>query len=415
MEGTLILYTHKILDNGLDVILINRDSMMSASVLFCVKVGSSKETKENAGLSHLIEHVSFRATKRKNTFEIKQPIEEVGGVLNAFTSKNFTVFFAKIPSLKVNETLEIMSEILYEPLFKEEDIEKEKGIILEEISSYEDEPINIVFENLYKNIYDDNFSRPIMGYKDTVMNIKKSTLEEFHYKYYQPENTVVIISGKFDEDSVLKQLNKIKSIETLNSFKNNITSPSIVDKEIFIKKYKNDLASNYLVQGFKAPSKLDEYYYSTLVLNTFLGSGMSSLLFSRIREEEGLAYEVTSDYETYPKAGLLLFYAATTDKNLENLLRKIQEVVDDLKNNKEIEKWFNYGKNRLIGKLTLEVENNLSMALNILNLYINYGKIMTIEEFIKNIEKVEIHNVFETANNIFSNNKYVSILSPKNQ
>ncbi len=140
MEGKLILYTHEILDNGLDVILINRDSMMSASVLFCVKAGSSKEAKENAGLSHLIEHVSFRATKRKNTFEIKQPIEEVGGVLNAFTSKNFTVFFAKIPSLKVNETLEIMSEILYEPLFKEEDIEKEKGIILEEISSYEDDP-----------------------------------------------------------------------------------------------------------------------------------------------------------------------------------------------------------------------------------------------------------------------------------
>jgi len=136
---------------------------------------------------------------------------------------------------------------------------------------------------LYKNVYDDNFSRPIMGYKDTVMNIKKTTIEEFHNKYYQPENTVVIISGKFDEDSVLKQLNGIKSIANLNSFKNNITSPSIVDKEIFIKKYKNDLASNYLVQGFKAPPKLDKSYYSTLVLNTFLGSGMSSLLFLKIR------------------------------------------------------------------------------------------------------------------------------------
>jgi len=409
------LYSHKILDNGLDVILVKRDSMMSASVLFCVKTGSSKESEESAGLSHLIEHVSFRATKRKNTSEIKQPIEEVGGILNAFTSKNLTVFFAKIPSLKVNETLEILSEILYEPLFKEDDIEKEKGIILEEISSYEDEPINIVFENLYKNIYDENFSRPIMGYKDSIMNIKKATIEEFHNKYYQPENTVVIISGKFNEDSVLKQLNRIKSVTNLNSLKNKIASPSIVDKEIFIKKFKNDLASNYLVQGFKAPSKLDKAYYATLVLNTFLGSGMSSLLFSKIREEEGLAYEITSDYETYPEAGLLLFYAATTEKNLENLLEKIQEVVENLKNNKEIEKWFNYGKNRLIGKLTLEVENNLSMALNILDLYVNYGKIITIEEFIKNIEKVEIHNVIETAKNIFSNNKYVSILSPNNQ
>jgi len=409
------LYNHKILDNGLDVIFVNRSSMMSASILFCVKVGSSNEEKENAGLSHLIEHVSFRATKKKNTIQIKQPIEEVGGVLNAFTSKNLTVFFANIPSLKVSETLEIMSEILYEPLFKEEDIEKEKGIILEEISSYEDEPTSIVFENLYKNIYDDNFSRPIMGYKDTVTNIKKSSIEDFHNKYYQPENTVVIISGKFDEDSVLKQLNRIKRTADLNSVKNNLTSPSIVDKEIFIQKFKNDLASNYLLQGFKAPSKLDKFYYSTLVLNTFLGSGMSSLLFSKIREESGLAYEVTSDYEAYPTSGLLLFYAATTDKNLENLLKRMQEVVDYLKNNKEIEKWFNYGKKRLIGKLTLEVENNLYMALNVLDLYVNYGKIITIEEFINNIEKVEINNVIETAKNIFSKNKYISILSPNNQ
>lgn len=405
------MYSFKKLDNGLDVILIKRDSMMSAAIIFCVKAGSSNEKNENAGLSHLIEHISFRATKKRNIYQIKHPIEEVGGVLNAFTSKIFTVFYSKVPSVKVNDTIDILSDIIYNPLLDEKDIEKEKAIIIEEISSYEDDPLNIVFEKLYEGIYDNDFSRPILGYKDTVLNMNKDVIRDYHEKFYAPENSTVIISGKFDEDIVLKSLSKIKNTYKPN---NTIKSPKMTDEEITLRNYKVDLASNYVVEGFKAPSKLENEYYSTLILNTFLGSGMSSLLFSKIREEEGLAYEVASDYVTYPKSGLLLFYAATTNENLEKLLVRMHEIPEEIKNDNTLEKWFEYGKKRLIGKLTLEIENNLSLALNILDLYINYGKIITIEDFIQKIEKIEIEDVLNTSNKIFSNNRYISILSPKN-
>ena len=406
------MYKYKKLDNGLNVILVSRESMMSAAVLFCVKVGSSKESAKDAGIFHLIEHLVFRGTKKRDAHQIKNPIEEVGGTLNAFTSKNFTVFYTKVPAIKVTESIEILSEIVFEPLFKTEDITKEKNIVLEEISSYEDDPINNVFENLYKNIYDEDFARPVLGFKETVSNLNYDIIDYYYKTFYIPENVDVIIVGKFVEDDVLKQLNKIK-IPNSSGLKSEINSPIIKDENVIVEKTKKDLSSSYVVRAFKASGKTSKDYYNTLILNTFLGSGMSSLLFSKLRDEEGLVYEVASDYEAYLKEGLLLFFAATSEEKLSTLTKKFQEIFSIIRDYKTMEKWFNYGKNRLIGKLTLELENNLSMALNILDLYENYGKIITIEEFIEKLEKVKMEDVVETIENILLSPEFISILSPQ--
>lgn len=406
------MYKYKKLDNGLNVILVSRESMMSAAVLFCVKVGSSKESAKDAGIFHLIEHLVFRGTKKRDAHQIKNPIEEVGGTLNAFTSKNFTVFYTKVPAIKVTESIEILSEIVFEPLFKTEDIVKEKNIVLEEISSYEDDPINNVFENLYKNIYDEDFARPVLGFKETVSNLNYDIIDYYYKTFYIPENADVIIVGKFVEDDVLKQLNKIK-IPNSSGLKSEINSPIIKDENVIVEKTKKDLSSSYVVRAFKASGKTSKDYYNTLILNTFLGSGMSSLLFSKLRDEEGLVYEVASDYEAYLKEGLLLFFAATSEEKLSTLTKKFQEIFSIIRDYKTMEKWFNYGKNRLIGKLTLELENNLSMALNILDLYENYGKIITIEEFIEKLEKVKMEDVVETIENILLSPEFISILSPQ--
>ncbi|PNR95405.1 pitrilysin family protein [Petrotoga sp. 9PWA.NaAc.5.4] len=406
------MYKYKKLDNGLNVILVSRESMMSAAVLFCVKAGSSKESSNDAGIFHLIEHLVFRGTKKRDAHQIKNPIEEVGGTLNAFTSKNFTVFYTKVPAIKVTESIEILSEIVFEPLFKTEDIIKEKNIVSEEISSYEDDPINNVFENLYKNIYDEGFARPVLGFKETVSNLNYDVIDYYYKTFYIPENVDVIIVGKFVEDDVLNQLNKINPTND-SRLKIDISSPIIKNENVVIKKAKKDLSSSYVVRAFKASGKITQGYYNTLILNTFLGSGMSSLLFSKLRDEEGLVYEVASDYEAYPKEGLLLFFAATSEEKLSILIKKFQEIFSIIKDYKKMEKWFNYGKNRLIGKLTLELENNLSMALNILDLYENYGKIITIEEFIEKLEKVKMEDVIETTENILLSPEFISILSPQ--
>ncbi len=406
------LYKHKKLDNGLDVILVQRESMMSASILFGVKVGSAMENESIAGVSHLIEHTVFRGTEKRNSFQIKNPIEEVGGELNAFTSKNFTVYFSKIPTTKVSEAIDILSGLVFEPKFKSEDIEREKSIILEEIASYEDDPGSMVIENLYQNIFDEDFARPVLGYEETVTNINYDIIIDYYNKFYNPKNVYVVIVGKFDESQVLKQLNGIKWQKNNYAIKSKIKSPSIRKEDIKVEKTKKDLSSNYIVEAFVAPPKLSKDYYAALILNTFLGSGMSSLLFSKLREENALVYEVASHYEAYPLSGLLLFFALSNDEKLPLLLDTFQEIIIMIQNQEEIVKWFNYGKNRLVGQLTLSMENNLSIALTVFDLYVNYDKIFTMEEFINQIEETEIDDVIKIAKDISQSNRYVSLLSP---
>ena len=196
------MYKHERLDNGLDVILVQRESMMSASILFGVKVGSAMENESIAGISHLIEHTVFRGTEKRNSVQIKNPIEEVGGELNAFTSKNFTVYFSKIPTTKVSEAIDILSGLVFEPKFRSEDIEREKSIILEEIASYEDDPGSIVIENLYQHIFDEDFARPVLGYRQTVTNINYDIIIDYYSKFYRPQNVYVVIVVNL-EDKVL--------------------------------------------------------------------------------------------------------------------------------------------------------------------------------------------------------------------
>ncbi|MFA6639467.1 MAG: pitrilysin family protein [Defluviitoga tunisiensis] len=406
------MYKHERLDNGLDVILVQRESMMSASILFGVKVGSAMENESIAGISHLIEHTVFRGTEKRNSVQIKNPIEEVGGELNAFTSKNFTVYFSKIPTTKVSEAIDILSGLVFEPKFRSEDIEREKSIILEEIASYEDDPGSIVIENLYQHIFDEDFARPVLGYRQTVTNINYDIIIDYYSKFYHPQNVYVVIVGKFNEDKVLNQLNSINWSKNNCSIKSELKSPEIKNEDIKIERTKKDLSSNYIVQGFIAPPKLSKDYYATLILNTFLGSGMSSLLFSKLREESALVYEVASHYEAYPLRGLLLFFALSNDEKIPLLLDKFEEIIIMIQNQNKIGKWFNYGKNRLIGQLTLSMENNLSVALTIFDLYVNYDKIITMEEFINQIEKTEIEDVIRVAKSISQSNKYISLLSP---
>lgn len=246
------LNKHERLNNGIDAILVQRESMLSASILFGVKAGSAMENETNAGISHLIEHSVFRGTKRRDSIQIKNPIEE-GGELNAFTSKNFTVYFSKIPTMKISEAIDILSELVFEPNFKPEDIEREKSIILEEIASYEDDPGSIVMENLYQNIYDEDFARPVLGYKETITNINYDMIMEYYGKFYNPLNVDVVIVGKFDEDKVLSQLKSINSKKDHFTFKRKIKSPKIKNENVKIERTKKDLSSSYMVQGFEAP------------------------------------------------------------------------------------------------------------------------------------------------------------------
>ncbi|MGM0640745.1 MAG: M16 family metallopeptidase [Thermotogota bacterium] len=400
------------LKNGLTLLLLKRKTMRSASVSFCVKSGSVHEEDNIAGVSHFIEHTVFRKTKTRNIKEIKKPLEEVGGSLNAFTARNLTLFYSKVPSRNINIAIEILSDLTFNASLEKDDIEKEKKVILEEIAMYEDDPVDQIFENLFRNVYDSNFGRPIIGYRETVKNMDENILRTHYKKNFIPENTIVSIVGNFDEVEVIRYLESLE-INRESKEKNEIKSPKISNEEISVKKTKKDLSQNYLVYAYKAPPKYSKDYYATLVLNTLMGSGMSSLLFTNIREEEGLVYEVASDYNSYNDSGLFMIFAATSNENIENYKEKIEEITKLIYKREDLNDWVNYGKQRLIGKLTIDIETNMAYGMKILDLYLTYGKIVNIDEIVKRVEKVTLEDVIKVSKEIFTNTRFISELNPE--
>lgn len=400
------------LKNGLTLLLLKRKTMRSASVSFCIKSGSVHEEDNIAGVSHFIEHTVFRKTEKRNIKEIKKPLEEVGGSLNAFTARNLTLFYSKVPSRNINIAIEILSDLTFNASLNNEDIEKEKKVILEEISMYEDDPVDQIFENLFKNVYDDNFGRPIIGYRETVKKMDENILREYYQKNFIPENTIVSVVGNFEEDEIIDYLESIE-INRKQNKPNEIMSPIISKEEIKVVKTKKDLSQNYLVYAYEAPPKYSKDYYATLVLNTLMGSGMSSLLFTNIREEAGLVYEVASDYNSYNDSGLFMIFAATSNENLENYKEKLGQITDNIYQREDLEDWVNYGKQRLIGKLTIDIETNMAYGMKILDLYLTYGKIVNIDEIVKKVEKVTLEDVKRVAKDIFTNTRFISELNPE--
>lgn len=401
---------HK-LSSGMDLILINRNSMRSAAVLFCVKAGSVHETNENSGVSHFIEHTVFRKTKNRDIVQIKKPIEEIGGTINAFTSRNITVFYSKVPEKEVELAIDTLSDITFHASLDEEDIEKERSIILEEIAMYEDDPVDNTFENLFKHVYDENFGRPILGSKKNVKEFNHKKVYEYYEKYYVPQNTVAVVSGKFNEKEIIEKFENIKCLR--NGETNIFKSPILKQENVFVKKTKRDLNQVYIINGFEAPAKNSKLYFPTLVLNTLLGSGMSSLLFNDIREKTGLVYEVATDYNAYSKSGLFVVFAATSEDKQEKFENKLKGILETIDERKDIEDWVEYGKKRISGKLTLDIESNVSMGMNSLDLYLSYDRIVNIDEIIENISKVTVEDVKNVAKKIFLGRKYVSVLKPE--
>jgi predicted Zn-dependent peptidase len=260
------------------------------------------EPKELMGISHLIEHSVFRGTYNRNMEEIKRPIEEFGGSLNAFTGKNITAYYAKVPLIASKVALEIITDILFNAKFDEIEIEKEKKIVLDEIAMYEDEPVENTFEQLNKILFSNEFAFPVLGTKESVSNLNNKKLKEYYNEKYNPQNIVIMLVGPEKElNSLLDDINIL--IPNKLGKKCEFKSPEFNEKIDKIEKKKDDLSQIYVAYSFKAPSKMSDDFYSAAILKTFLGSGMSSLLFTKIREELGLAYEITAEYSAYNKNG----------------------------------------------------------------------------------------------------------------
>jgi predicted Zn-dependent peptidase len=296
------------LDNGLRVVVENIEYVNSVSVGLWVENGSRNENACNNGISHFIEHMLFKGTSNRTAKQIAEEIEDVGGQINAFTGREATCFYIKALDTYLELSLDILSDMLFNSNFSEDEIEKEKGVIVEEINMSEDSPEDVLSDLHTKAIWDtDSISLPILGTMDTVKSFSREMIIDYIDSYYIPENSVISISGKFDMSNIEELVQKY--FGRWNCKNKNITkysSPEILSKHYFRKK---DIEQLHISLGIPGVELGNDDTYTLILLSNILGGGASSRLFQKVREELGVCYSVYSYVSTFKNTGIVSIYA----------------------------------------------------------------------------------------------------------
>jgi predicted Zn-dependent peptidase len=386
------------LKNGLTVIYKERDTD-SVAVEVMVKVGSNNENSVERGVSHFLEHMVFEGTKkRKNSQEIANEIEKIGGELNAYTSKERTCFFVKVLKKHFDIALDVLADILQNPLFRGEDIEKEKKIVIKEIDLVNDEPRFYQWILFEKNLFDKHPTRfPTYGSKKVIEGLKRKNVSDYFNGFYSPDNMVVSIVGKVDD---WKKKVKDKFVSGKGKGVKELKVSELLAGKNKIKKEKKNITNTYLVLGYKTVPRCHEDSYVLDVIGGILGRGQSGWMFQEIRGKRGLAYEVGTQHVCEKDYGYFAVYLSTGRKNVELVKKLILEQLEKLKKIPSLE--LKEAKDYVEGAYLLEIEDNQRLA-DHLCFWEQVGGVKLIEEFVKKIKKVSVGDVRRVVNKYFNN------------
>lgn len=308
--------------------------MESVAIVFGIGAGSRYEVQKHQGISHFIEHMLFKGTnKRKSTLEISQVIEGIGGEINASTSKETTYLYAKVPQEQFNTAFDVLADIILNSLMREEDIHKEKNIIIEEIKKYQDIPEELVEILLDKIMWKNHpLGKPILGDEKSVINIQREDLLSYINTFYRPNNLVISVAGNIKIEEVILQVDKYFKIIEKGEVKNYLPAKdNQKNTQIGIKFKKSNQA--HLSFGFPGISRLDPDKYSVDLLDIILGSGLSSRLFQKIRVRKSLAYDIHSFIQYFNDISSFNIYAGIDSSKLRETIQTILEELNKIKDN----------------------------------------------------------------------------------
>lgn len=400
------MYLKDKLDNGITVVMEKIPYVNSVSIGILVNNGVIKEENYVNGISHFIEHMLFKGTKNRTAKEIAQSIDNIGGQLNAFTSTEYTCFYIKVLDNHLPIAIDLLSDMFNNSIFDGEDIEREKGVVLEEIKMYLDSPEDIVYDLLSELMFENTpLALPILGSIETINNLNRENILEYFNKNYTPENMVISIVGNFDSKDIIRLLNKY--------FNNNSKYPSNNHKMNNIPKFKQkiryqqkDIEQLNFCIGMEGVKRGSEDLYPLMVMNNIFGGSMSSRLFQRIREEKGLVYSVYSHATTFQDVGAFTIYAGLGIEQIINVAKLIKEDIEDLKANLITKDELTKSKEQLKGNYILGMESTFSRMLDIGRSELLLGKILAPEEVLKKIDSVEMEDIERIISKIFDKSKY---------
>lgn len=395
--------------NGVRIVLENIPTVRSVAIGVWIGTGSRNEDTQNNGISHFLEHMFFKGTKTRTAREIAESFDSIGGQVNAFTSKEYTCYYAKVLDTHAQFALDVLSDMFFNSTFVEEELKKEKNVVFEEIKMYEDTPDDIVHDLLSRAVYEDHpLGYPILGTEETLETFTGEKLQEYIHERYTPENVVISIAGNIS-DTFIQEVEKYFGSYEGGKSEREETKPVFHANRITRKK---ETEQAHLCIGFEGLKVGHEDVYSLIVLNNILGGSMSSRLFQEVREQRGLAYSVFSYHSAYQDSGIVTVYGGTGAKQLDVLFETIQETLDNLKKEGITAKELNNSKEQLKGSLMLSLEStNSRMSRNGKNELL-LKRHRSLDEITEQIDQVTKNSVDGLANSIFNDHYSVSIIGP---
>ena len=387
------------LDNGLRIATSNRSGTQTVSLGIWVKTGSAYEVEEENGISHFLEHMVFKGTPKRTSFQIDAEIEDAGGQTNAYTSREFTAFYAKMLKDDAELALDVLSDIVLNANFPEAELQKERDVVVQEIKQTIDTPDDIIFDYFQAKAFENQaIGRNILGPAEKVLNYEATELKNYRQSHYGTNNMIVCAVGNINHQKFVDMVNA-----RFNDFKNK-TNFKIEEQNYTGGFYaeNRDIEQAHILLGFKGFDYNSDNYYPATIFSTILGGGSTSRLFQEIREKRGLAYTTYSFNNAHTRSGLFGIYAGTTNNELKELMPVITDEIKKICNEKVSEKELSRAKVQLKASMLMGLESSSSSAEIMARQLLIFDRVIPVKEMVSRIENVTLEDIQNTARNIFA-------------
>jgi len=403
--------------SGLRIVTEEVPSVRSAAVGIWVNVGSRDEAPATAGASHFLEHLLFKGTTSRTALEISSSIESVGGEMNAFTSKEYTCFYARVIDTDLPMAIDVVSDLITSSIVTALDVDAERKVVLEEIAMRDDDPSDLVHDLFSDTYYGDTpIGRPILGTVESIKGMSRNTVFNYYKKKYLPQDLVVAVAGNIKHKRVVAMvedaLSRDNFLEVLAApvIRPNTTVKNTRQQSVGLLYKKSEQA--HMFYGMEGVARADERRFAMGVLSAALGGGMSSRLFQEIREKRGLAYSVYAYAQQFAGSGILGFYAGCNPAKAIEVIEIIQSVLADVADNGMTHEEIERAKGAVRGSLVLSQEDTGSRMSRIGKNEIVYGQVMDFDDILKAISRVSAEDIHSIASEFLVKTPTLALVGP---
>lgn len=400
MQDELRNIRRTVLPNGLTILTEEMAHIRSVCIGIWIKTGSRHETGEGNGISHFLEHMMFKGTKNRTAEDIARQVDSIGGNMDAFTAKECICFNMKVLDDHMPVAMDVLTDMILNPIFTEEDIKRERGVILEEIKMDEDNPDYLVHEIFTQNFWKDNpLGRPILGTKETVKGFDRSVIVDFYERRIRPDNMLISAAGSLRHEDFVDLVTR--AFQHMDRGELMMPEPEPKTFSRIVLRNKKALEQVQICIGIPSYPISHNNRYASYILNTLLGGGMSSRLFQNIRERQGLVYSIFSELNPYRDTGCMAVYAGTSKESAPKVVKSVIAEFHELKNAPVPAEELRRAKDQLKGSLMLSLESSTARMSNLARQEMYYDHFTGLNEIIDRVEEVRVEDLMVLANDFF--------------